>query len=122
MLAANGVAISMDRKGAWRDNVFAERLWRSVKYEDVYLRAYHSVAEARASSSAAIWISTTASARIGAWAPEPGPGVFPPPTPGHGGLNFRRRGWRVTPVGLRPPCLTRQPWPVQAIPATAERR
>jgi hypothetical protein len=40
---------SMDGKGAWRDNVFVERLWRSVKYEEVYLRAYDSVSEARAS-------------------------------------------------------------------------
>jgi putative transposase len=39
----------MDGKGAWRDNVFVERLWRSVKYEEVYLRAYDTVAEARAS-------------------------------------------------------------------------
>ena len=43
------VSISMDGKGAWRDNVFVERLWRSVKYEEVYLRAYDSVPEARAS-------------------------------------------------------------------------
>jgi putative transposase len=42
-------SISMDGKGAWRDNVFVERLWRSIKYEEVYLRAYESVAEARAS-------------------------------------------------------------------------
>ena len=44
-----GIAISMDGKGAWRDNVFVERLWRSVKYEEVYLRAYSGVSEARAS-------------------------------------------------------------------------
>lgn len=43
------VAISMDGKGAWRDNVFVERLWRTVKYEEVYLRAYDSVSEARLS-------------------------------------------------------------------------
>jgi putative transposase len=49
LLAANGIAISMDGKGSWRDNVFVERLWRSVKYEEVYLRAYDSVGEARAS-------------------------------------------------------------------------
>ena len=49
VLASNGIAISMDGKGAWRDNVFVERLWRSVKYEEVYLRAYDSVAEARGS-------------------------------------------------------------------------
>ena len=45
----NQIAISMDGKGAWRDNVFVERLWRSVKYEEVYLRAYAGVSEARAS-------------------------------------------------------------------------
>jgi putative transposase len=49
LLLANKIAISMDGRGAWRDNVFVERLWRSVKYEEVYLRAYDSVAEARAS-------------------------------------------------------------------------
>ena len=49
VLLKNEIAISMDGKGAWRDNVFVERLWRSIKYEEVYLRAYDSVAEARAS-------------------------------------------------------------------------
>ncbi len=43
-----GVSISMDGKGAWRDNVFVERLWRTIKYEEVYLHAYESVSEARA--------------------------------------------------------------------------
>ena len=42
-----GVKLSMDGQGAWRDNVFVERLWRSVKYERVYLRAYDSVSAAR---------------------------------------------------------------------------
>ena len=42
-----GLAISMDGKGAWRDNVFVERLWRSVKYEEVYLKAYDSVSQAK---------------------------------------------------------------------------
>jgi putative transposase len=49
VLLENGIAISMDGKGAWRDNVFVERLWRSVKYEEVYLRAYDTASEARAS-------------------------------------------------------------------------
>ena len=49
LLLDRGIAISMDGKGAWRDNVFVERIWRSVKYEEVYLHAYDSVAEARAS-------------------------------------------------------------------------
>ena len=43
------IAISMDGKGAWRDNVFVERLWRTIKYEEIYLRAYDTVTEARAS-------------------------------------------------------------------------
>jgi putative transposase len=49
VLIKNEIAISMDGKGAWRDNVFVERLWRSVKYEEVYLRAYDTASEARAS-------------------------------------------------------------------------
>jgi putative transposase len=47
LLAASDIKISMDGKGAWRDNVFVERLWRSVKYEEVYLHAYDSVSAAR---------------------------------------------------------------------------
>ena len=50
-LRRNGIAISMDGKGCWRDNVFVERLWKSIKYEEVYLKAYDTVAEARASLS-----------------------------------------------------------------------
>ena len=48
VLKDRGIAISMDGKGRWVDNVFVERLWRSVKYEDVYLRAYETPAELRA--------------------------------------------------------------------------
>ena len=47
LIQDNGIKISMDGKGAWRDNVFVERLWRSVKYEEVYLHAYESVKDAR---------------------------------------------------------------------------
>jgi len=47
MLREAGIAISMDGKGAWRDNVFIERLWRTIKYEEIYLHAYASVTEAR---------------------------------------------------------------------------
>ena len=46
-LKKEGIAISMDGKGRWCDNVFVERLWRSLKYEHVYLHAYESVGEAR---------------------------------------------------------------------------
>ncbi len=47
LLSSHGVAISMDGRGRWLDNVFIERLWRSVKYEEVYLKGYESIPEAR---------------------------------------------------------------------------
>ena len=47
VLLKNGIRISMDGRGRWRDNVFIERLWRSVKYEEEYLKAYESMTEAR---------------------------------------------------------------------------
>ena len=59
LLKRNGIAISMDGKGCWRDNVFIERLWKSVKYEEVYLHAYDSVIHAKAS----LGRSTTAADR-----------------------------------------------------------
>ena len=48
VVLARGCKLSMDGRGAWRDNVFVERLWRSVKYERVYLKAYDGVSAARA--------------------------------------------------------------------------
>ena len=48
VLRQHDIRISMDGLGAWRDNVFVERLWRSVKYEEVYLHAYESVSAAKA--------------------------------------------------------------------------
>ncbi len=54
VLKGSGIAISMDGKRRWIDNVFVERLWRSLKYEEVYLKAYDSIAEARAGIAA--WI------------------------------------------------------------------
>lgn len=47
-LKDQGIRLSMDGRGAWRDNIFVERLWRTVKYEEVYLQAYESVSAARA--------------------------------------------------------------------------
>lgn len=51
-LKKHDIAISMDGRGQWRDNVFVERLWKSVKYEEVYLKAYDSVSAARAGIAA----------------------------------------------------------------------
>jgi putative transposase len=47
LLKANGIAISMDGRGQWRDNVFVERLWKSIKYEEVYLHAYETMGAAK---------------------------------------------------------------------------
>src|SRR5690606_1093182 len=47
-LKEKGIQISMDGKGCWRDNVFVERIWKSLKYEEVYLHAYETVSEAKA--------------------------------------------------------------------------
>ena len=54
VLKGYGIDISMDGRGQWRDNVFVERLWRSVKYDDVYLKAYETVSAARAGIGAYI--------------------------------------------------------------------
>ena len=47
MLKEHDIKISMDGQGRWMDNVFIERLWKSVKYEDIYLKAYSSISEVR---------------------------------------------------------------------------
>ena len=51
LLKHHDIRISMDGKGSWRDNVFVERLWRSVKYEEVYLKAYETVSEVKSGSA-----------------------------------------------------------------------
>jgi len=55
MLKDKGIQISMDGKGRWIDNVFIERLWRSLKYEEVYLKAYDTVAQAK--ENIGVWLS-----------------------------------------------------------------
>lgn len=56
---SRGCCLSMDGKGAWRDNVFVERVWRMIKYERVYLRAYDGVSAARADIAQFIdWYNT----------------------------------------------------------------
>ena len=55
ILKDNGIQISMDGKGRWIDNVFIERLWRSLKYEEVYLKAYDTVAQAK--ESIGVWLA-----------------------------------------------------------------
>ena len=67
MLLAQGVQVSMDGRGRCMDNVFVERLWRSIKYEEVYLKAYQNGTEAR-KELGLIWPSTTKSGPIKPWA------------------------------------------------------
>ena len=66
ILLDQGIQVSMDGKGRYLDNIFVERLWRSVKYEEVYLKAYQNGTEARR-ASALIWTSTTGSVPIKPW-------------------------------------------------------
>ena len=86
MLIKNGIAISMDGKGAWRDNVFVERLWRSVKYEEVYLRAYDGVSARPALRSAAISTSIMAADRTRALTAHTRSSLLHPAALPHGSL------------------------------------
>ena len=75
MLKAHGIRIRRGGKGSWRDNVFVERLWKTVKYEEVYLKAYDSVGEAKANlAGPPICASTTSDGLIA-------PGRVERPTP-----------------------------------------
>jgi hypothetical protein len=85
------MAISMDGKGGWRDNVFVERVWRSIKYEEVYLHAYTSVSEARTSIGRylAFYNSTqpeTAHARSG---------KLQPPARTHGSIKNKNKNFHL---------------------------
>ena|GEM_PF-5044064 len=102
---AQEVAISMDGRGAWRDNLFVERLWRSVKYEEVYPRAYDSVSDARASLCRYLdfYNYRRPHSRLGARTPERAYLDHMPQTMAAWG---RRRCRGADPFGLRPPCAT----------------
>ncbi len=72
MVHEHGIRLSMDGKGAWRDNLFVERLWKTVKYEEVYLHAYDSVAEAQRSPGSLLHVLQLGAAALGARRPDPG--------------------------------------------------
>ena len=76
VLLAKGVRVSMDGKGRWIDNVFVERLWRSVKYEDIYLHAYETVREVKARSDALLQFLQRAPAASEPRVPDAGRDVF----------------------------------------------
>ena len=101
LLQNNDIAISMDGKGSWRDNVFVERLWRSVKYEEVYLRAYESVGDARASIGRYLDFYNAKRPHSSLGRQDAGSGVFRPPAEIGGGMNAPpiagRHSGRATP-------------------------
>ena len=86
VLKAHGVAISMDGKGRWIDNVFIERLWRSVKYEDIYLRAYETPAALRAGLTRYFDFYKHPAPSYGTGPTHPGCGVLRAGRGEHGGL------------------------------------
>jgi putative transposase len=81
VLTKHNIKISMDGKGAWRDNVFVERLWKSVKYEEVYLRAYESVADARANLAKYLTFYNTKRPHTALDGNTPDSAYFNPPQP-----------------------------------------
>jgi len=105
ILLRDKIACRMDGRGAWRDNVIVERLWRLVKYEEVYLRAYSGVSEARASITRYLSFHNGKRPHSRLAAKTPDQAYFD---------NLLGKmaacGWRpichVTPVGLSPPCMT----------------
>ena len=91
VLKAHAVAISMDGKGRWVDNVFVERLWRSVKYEDVYLHAYDTPARAPRRADRLFSVLQRATASSCTWSADARCGVLRRNRSRHGGLKTR---WR----------------------------
>ena len=84
VLKGHAIAISMDGKGRWVDNVFVERLWRSVKYEDVYLRAYETPTELRAGLARYFGFYNTRRRHSALDRRTPGCGVLRPSSPRFG--------------------------------------
>ena len=90
VLLREKIAISVDGKGCWPDNVFVERLWRSVKYEEVYLNAYASVTEAHAGIGRYIGILSCREAALRAWRSHARPGIRRPAASRSGMINQRQ--------------------------------
>ena len=87
VLTKAGIAISMDGRGSWRDNVFVERLWRTIKYEEVYLRVYDSVGAAREVARPLSGLLQWKEASFFPGPTDPGPGLLHPVAAFRGGLN-----------------------------------
>jgi transposase InsO family protein len=87
VLQREKIAISMDGKGCWRDNVFLERLWRSVKYEEVYLHAYASVPEARSGIRSIFRLLQCGEAALEPWLQDTRPDILQPAASRSGMIN-----------------------------------
>lgn len=81
VLAAREIKISMDGKSAWPDNVFVERVWPSLKYEEVYLRAYASASQARAGIGRYVGVYNSRRPHSSLDGRTPDPACFNPPVP-----------------------------------------
>ena len=101
LLLENAIRISMDGRGSWRDNVFVERLWRSVKYEEVYLRAYDSVGGGTRSLGGYLGFYNRKRPHSSLDGANAGPSLFRWPGGGGGRMNFAavvgHRSGRATP-------------------------
>ena len=86
LVQQHGIHLSMDGKGAWRDNLFVERLWKSVKYEEVYLHAYDSVPEAQQQPGPVLHLLQRGPAALGPGRPDPGYGLLRRAASARGGV------------------------------------
>ena len=102
LLQEKGIAISMAGRGAWRDNVFVERLWRSVKYEEVYLRASDSVTEARASLGRYLEFYNRRRPHSSLWGADDGAGLSRPSAAEGASMREPSMPWRRS--GRRSTC------------------
>ena len=112
------IAISMDGKGAWRDNVFVERLWRTVKYEEVYLRAYAGVAASPRLDRPVPELLQRQEAAFVAWRENPRPGIHQPGGANPGGS----LKWAAEPLRNTPREVFRQTEPPLVRASTGARR
>jgi putative transposase len=120
LLAAAGISTGMDGKGAWRDNVFVERFWRSIKYEEVYPKAYDSVPEARSSISKSITFSNSGRPHSSLDGRTPDEACFGGRQPAAGSRQPADGRWQPA-AGSRQPAAGRWPWPPERRPRFCRR-
>ena len=107
-LKEEGIRISMDGQGRWRDNVFVERVWKSIKYEEVYLRAYQSVSEARASLGTLHRVLQQPPTALQPEGANARSGILPPPAGTNGSLTQK-----TDPPLKKRQNLSKEPGPAQ---------